>query len=147
LRLRAFDDEPPLRTFFGEALGYLVASGAALICDMTLLWSLVTFLRFDPLLAACLSFVAGICIVYALSVCLVFQERRLTDRRVEFLGFAALGMIGLAVNTSIMFITMKYLGIYYLVAKCIAASFTFVCNFISRRQLLFVRNRPSVRSG
>ncbi len=41
-------------------------------------------------------------------------------------------------NAFVMFIGVRYLGLHYMVAKCVAAGFTFLGNFISRRQLLFV---------
>jgi putative flippase GtrA len=48
----------------------------------------------------------------------------------------------LAINAAVIFAAVKYFGVYYLVAKCVAAGFTFVFNFISRRQMLFV-HRPT----
>ncbi len=122
-----------------EALGYAVASGCALLCDVTLLWLLVHFLSCNTLAAATLSFLAGTVVAYALSVKLVFKHRRLTDQRAEFASFAALGTAGLAVNAAVIFIVVKYWGLYYLAAKGIAAAFTLICNFITRRQLLFVQ--------
>jgi putative flippase GtrA len=84
------------------------------------------------------SFLSGVSLAYVLSVKFVFKHRRLHDRRAEFMGFAALGAAGLAVNAAVMVIAVKYLGLYYLIAKCVAAAFTVICNFVSRRQLLFV---------
>jgi putative flippase GtrA len=124
-----------------EALGYAVASACALVFDMALLWLLVRFGRVEYLLAATISFLAGTVVAYSLSVRLVFKQHRLDDRRTEFLGFAAIGTAGLGVNAAVIFIAVKYWGLYYLVAKCVAAGFTLVCNFISRRQLLFVQGR------
>jgi putative flippase GtrA len=74
---------------------------------------------------------------YVLSITMVFDQRRLADRRLEFLSFAAIGGIGLAINAGVMFLAVSYAGVHYLVAKCIAAGFTFAFNFIARRQLLF----------
>jgi putative flippase GtrA len=135
-----------MKIVVGEAFGYLAASGCALAFDMGLLRILVEHFSWNSLIAACVSFSAGTCVAYAISVTLVFHERRLTRRRVEFAGFAALGAAGLAVNAGVMFLAMRYLGLYYLPAKCVAAGFTFLCNFISRRQLLFVGNRDRVHS-
>jgi putative flippase GtrA len=124
-----------------EAAGYAAASACALGCDLGLLWVLVRFGRVEYLVAATASFLAGTVVAYSLSVLWVFEHRRLADRRAEFLGFAAIGTAGLGVNAAVIFIAVKYLGLYYLVAKCVAAGFTLVCNFISRRQLLFVQGR------
>jgi putative flippase GtrA len=51
--------------------------------------------------------------------------------------FAVLGAIGLGVNAAVMFVLVRYLGVYYLFAKCASAGCTFAYNFLSRRQLLF----------
>ncbi len=130
-----------------QALGYLAASACALACDMTILWLLVSRCAWDTLVAASVSFLAGTLVAYALSVALVFNERRLRNRSMEFAGFAALGAAGRAVNAFVMFVAMKYLGLFYLGAKCLAAGCTVVCNFVSRRQLLFVAARGMDRAG
>jgi putative flippase GtrA len=136
-----------VKPVFSEALRYLAASGGALGVDVSLLWVLVHFFAWDSLLAASASFLAGTCVAYALSVRLVFRERRLAARQnLEFAGFAALGALGLGVNALVMYLAMKYLGLFYLAAKCVASACTVVCNFVSRRQLLFVRNTVHVRS-
>jgi putative flippase GtrA len=121
-----------------EAFGYAAASGCALLFDMAILWILVSYFSWDYLAAATLSFLVGTFVAYALSISFVFERRRLKDRRVEFASFAAIGTAGLAVNAAVIFIAVRYLGLYFLVAKCMAAGFTLVCNFISRRQILFV---------
>jgi putative flippase GtrA len=122
-----------------ELAGYGAASICALAVDMTLLWMLVQYLSAGYILAATLSFLAGASVAYALSVRLAFKEHRLTDRRAEFLSFVALGTLGLAINAAIMVISVNYMGLNYLIAKCVAAGCTFICNFAVRRQLLFVR--------
>jgi putative flippase GtrA len=122
-----------------EGFGYLIASGCALVVDVAILFILVQYFSWGYLAAATASFSAGVSVAYALSVTLVFKQRRLADRRTEFLGFAAIGAAGLAINAAVIFFAVKYLGLHYLIAKCFAAGFTFVCNFVSRRQFLFVQ--------
>jgi putative flippase GtrA len=122
-----------------DAFGYAAASGCALIVDMATLGILVHYFSWWYLAAATASFVAGLFVAYILSVTLVFKQRRLQDRRAEFAGFAAIGAVGLIINAVVIFIAVKYWGLNYIVAKCVAAAFTFICNFISRRQFLFVQ--------
>jgi len=124
--------------FFREAIRYSAASACALFLDFIVLWILVHYFSWWYLAAATASFLSGVFVAYSLSVKFVFKHRRLHDRRAEFLGFAAVGTLGLAVNAAVMFVAVRYLGLYYLAAKCVAAAFTFGCNFVSRRQLLFV---------
>ena len=127
-----------MRTITGEMLGYAVASACALVVDVGTLAFLVHFCAWWYLAAASASFMAGLVVAYLISTHFVFKRRRLQNRRIEFLSFAAIGAVGLAVNAVVIFVVVKYAGLNYLVAKGIAAGFTFVCNFISRRQLLFV---------
>jgi putative flippase GtrA len=126
-----------------EAIGYTAVSGCALLVDMTMLWVLVHYFSWWYLPAATASFSAGLLVAYILSVKLVFQHRRLSDRRLEFASFAGIGGVGVAINAAVISFGVKYLGLHYLIAKCGAAGFTFVWNFVARRQLLFVRRRTA----
>jgi putative flippase GtrA len=128
-----------MNRFLREAAGYGAASACALGVDMGLLWALVHFFGWDPLIAATTSFLAGAVVAYFLSVRLAFKEHRLRDRRAEFAGFIAIGTLGVAVNAGVMGIAVRYFGLHYIIAKCVAAGFTFSCNFIARRQILFSR--------
>ena len=128
-----------MRTLAKEAFGYMAASGCALVIDMTLLWTLVRFLSWGYMAAAATSFLTGAVVAYELSIKLAFKQHKMHDRRAEFASFVAIGTLGLAVNATVIFTLVKYLGVHYMIAKCIAASFTFLCNFVARRQILFVR--------
>ena len=128
-----------MKAIFRETLGYATASGCALIVDMAILWALVHFLSWNYLAAATTSFLAGAEVAYEISIRLAFRQHRLKDRRAELVTFVAIGIVGLVVNAAVMFVSVKYFGLHYLIAKCVAAGFTFMCNFIARRQILFVR--------
>jgi len=130
-----------MRVLIGEALGYGAASAVALAVDMALLWFLVHLMGCGVLVAAALAFIAGASVAYGLSVNLAFKHHRLADRRQEFASFVALGTVGLAINSGVIYLAVRYFGLHVLVAKCIAASVTFSCNFMLRRQLLFT-HRP-----
>ena len=129
-----------MRILIKEAIGYGAASAGALAVDMVILWVLVRFFGWEYLAAATASFLAGAVVAYVLSLKLAFKHRRLRDQRVEFISFVAIGMAGLAVNAGVIFVAVRYFGLHYLLAKCVAAGFTFMCNFIARRQILFIRH-------
>jgi putative flippase GtrA len=128
-----------MRRMLREAVGYAAASICALGVDVGILWALVHFLAWGYLAAATASFLAGAVVAYLLSVKLAFKEHRLKNRHTEFAGFIAIGTIGVAINAGVMSIAVRYFGLHYLIAKGIAACFTFACNFVTRRQMLFVR--------
>ena len=131
-----------MKVMIKEALGYTAVSAVALAVDITVLWVLVHFFSWWYLAAATASFLSGLAVGYSLCVAFVFRFRRMKDRRIEFLGFAAIGAVGLLINTLVMGFTVKFLGMHYLIAKCAAAGFTFVWNFLSRRTLLFAEASP-----
>ena len=130
-----------MRRLAAEAAGYLAVSVLALGTDMAVLTLLVRGLSWSPLPASFVSFGAGLLVSYVLSVSWVFQHRRLRTRHIEFASFAALGTLGLGVNFLVMSVAIRWWGLHYLLAKCLAAACTFGCNFLSRRQLLFVPAR------
>jgi putative flippase GtrA len=132
-----------VRRLVSEAAGYLAVSVLALGTDMAVLAALVQVAGLSPLPAAVISFCAGLLVSYLLSITWVFKHRRLKTRHLEFASFAALGALGLGVNALVMSVAIKVWGLHYLLAKCIAAMFTFGCNFLSRRQLLFVPRSAS----
>jgi putative flippase GtrA len=129
-----------MKILLKEAFGYAAASGCALVVDMTILWTLVHFLSWGYMVAAAVSFLAGSVVAYELSVILAFKQHRLQDRRAELVSFVAIGTAGLAINAAVIYVIVRYFGLHYLIAKCVAAGFTFLCNFIARRQILFVRH-------
>jgi putative flippase GtrA len=126
-----------------EAIGYAAASGCALCVDMTILWILVHFFSWDYVIAATCSYLVGAVVAYELSVRVAFKQHALRDRRLEFATFMGIGAAGIVVNEAVIFMAVNQLGMHYLVAKSIAAGCTFTCNFLMRRQILFVR-RTSV---
>jgi len=128
-----------MNAFLREAAGYGAASLCALAVDMAMLWTLVHFFSWEYLAAATASFLAGAVVAYLLSVRIAFKEHRLRDRRAEFASFVGIGTIGIAVNAGVMSLAVRYFGLHYIIAKCVAAGFTFTCNFVARRQMLFVR--------
>jgi putative flippase GtrA len=128
-----------MNTLAREAVGYVAASACALLVDMTTLWILVHFLSWGYMPAAATSYLVGAVVAYELSVRLAFRQHRLESRPKEFAGFVAIGVVGLAVNAAVIFVLVRYAGLHYLIAKCVAAGCSFTCNFLARRQILFVR--------
>jgi putative flippase GtrA len=128
-----------MRQFLKELLGYCAASACAFFVDVAMLWALVHFLSWGYLPAATTSFLLGSVVAYQLSTNIAFKQHRLTSRKTEFASFVAIGGAGLLVNGAVIFIGVNLLGMHYLIAKCVAAGFTFTCNFVVRRQILFVR--------
>jgi putative flippase GtrA len=121
-----------------EALRYGVVSVLSLAVNFAVLVILVNYLAWGNLPAATVSFLAGACVAYALSVRYVFTQHRLRDRNAELVTFVAIGALGLAVNLGVIYLATRFFALPVLYANCIAAGFSFSCNFFARRQILFV---------
>jgi len=128
---------PSFRKLSLELFGYAIASAVALGVDIGILKALVTFAGWHYLVAATISFIAGALVAYVLSVKLAFESRRVTNRSMEFLFFAALGVVGLAVNAAVISACVSLIGLALVQSKLIAATCTFITNFSLRRALLF----------
>lgn len=114
-----------------------MASFAALVVDFGLLVALTEWAHLNYLVSAAVGFCVGLIVNYILSVTLVFSQRRLNSRRLEFLGFLVIGLLGLALNEILMKTFVEALGLGYALAKIPAAGVSFVFNFVTRRVLLF----------
>ncbi len=119
-----------------EAVRYFLASAAALALDASLLWLGVTRLGLPAWFAGATAYAAGLGLIYGLSVRWVFASRAISDARSEFTIFAALGLVGMALNSGTLYVATAA-GLALPLAKGISAAIGFVANFISRKAILF----------
>ena len=132
---------PRLAAVTGEFWRYLTASVMALGLDFGLLWLLTEHAGLHYLTSAAISYSAGAVLHYAISVRLVFRERRLADPRLEFASFFAIGLVGLAATQFVLQAAVEILGVGYLLGKVAATGASFVLTFVARRALLFTAAR------
>lgn len=120
-----------------ELAASVPASALALTLDVSVMQALIVVCHWHYLLGASAGFTAGVALSYALSVRFIFRHRRLESRAHEFTVFALVGVAGLAINAGVIAFIVEVLHQHYLVGKAVAASSTFLFNFLIRRQLLF----------
>lgn len=123
-----------------DLIKYGVASAAAFVLDFSMLLLLNKGLGVNHLVAAAVGFLAGLTLVYALSVRYVFGDRRRFAARAEILGFLVTGLIGLAITAGLMHLLVDYAGLPVAFAKLPTAAVVFAFNFVLRRTLLFSPN-------
>ena len=73
---------------------YFFVGGFAFIIDFGLLYILTEYAGLHYLLSATLSFIAGLVVNYIISCIWVFNNSKFRNRIVEFLFFAAIGVVG-----------------------------------------------------
>lgn len=119
-----------------ELVGYAIAASLGLLVDVGLLKALVDMAGWHYLSAAAVAFTAAVGVTYFVSVRFVFQSKGSGNRCVEFLQFAALGVVGLLINLLVLSVGVGVVGLQLLAAKAIATICAFVTNFVLRRRLL-----------
>jgi len=116
---------------------YTIVGGFAFVVDFGLLYILTEFGGFHYLLSATISFVAGLVMNYVLSKLWVFTHSLYTNKRVEFLLFAAIGVVGLMINNVSMWLLSDVIGLWYMLSKAITTVVTYLWNFFARKLMLF----------
>jgi len=117
---------------------YCLIGGIAFVADFATLLGLTELAGLHYLVAATIGFLLGLLVNYLLATRWVFDYRRLADRRVEFIIFGVVGVLGLALNNLSLFTLAGVLGMDYRIAKLITAGLVLIFNFSLRRALLFV---------
>jgi len=128
-----------------EFVRYLATSVLALGADFAL-FALSMRAGVAYPVAACLGFVVGLAVAYFLSVRWAFTVRTVHDARTEFAVFAGVGVAGLLLTESLLWIEIHGLGMNPLWAKIGAAGCVFLFNFTVRKALLFSRRTGLSRS-
>ena len=106
---------------------YFFVGGFAFIVDFGLLYILTEYAGLHYLLSATLSFIAGLVVNYS----------KFRNRIVEFLFFAAIGVVGLGFNDLLIWLFTDCIGTHYMFSKIVAAAMVYLWNFFARKYLVF----------
>lgn len=115
----------------------ILSSNLGFYVDFGLLAFLVEILGLNYLVAASVSFTAGTTLTYFFSVRWIFARRNVRDRRIEYLLFIAVGVIGVLLNGALLWVFTELVGVHYLLSKIIVSGAVFFWNFFARKRLLF----------
>jgi len=120
-----------------QITGSFFASGIGLFFDILTLTFLVEYFFLHYLLAASFGFLIGLIINYLISIFYVFNTRKVQNKSLEFIIFGLIGLIGLLILQTGMFIFVEYFLYSYLIAKLLTTGFVFLWNFSARKYFLF----------
>jgi len=126
---------------------YFIASLLALALDTAVFSASLRLLQIGLVGSATLGFVAGAVLAYVSSITWVFKERMLERRpTLEFVLFVGIGVFGLGITQAVLWLGVAWLQLWPEVVKLVAAVVTFICNYLLRRSLLFVKQAPLLTS-
>lgn len=126
---------------------YLFVGGLAFIVDFVLSYVLFRFAFHEKKefgwVANSLSFVAGLAVNYLISTFWIFKSSKVKNKLVEFLGFAAIGVVGLLLTIGITKLFEIWLGdttsLFQIIAKLVSTAVSFLWNFFARKILLYTK--------
>lgn len=86
-------------------------------------------------------FIGGLVLNYVLSTCFVFQNSNVKNRFLEFLSFAAIGLVGLFITFGITWgfeiMLADKTSLFQIIGKAVSTAVAFLWNFFARKILLY----------
>jgi putative flippase GtrA len=133
------DDVARIKTndTIAQLFRYTLVGGLAFIIDFGLLFILTHYLNIYYLISAAIAFLLGLTTNYILSIIWVFEKRTIANKKIEFLVFSLIGIVGLGLNEFIMWFFTDILYWHYLLSKIISTVFVYLWNFFARKFVLF----------
>jgi putative flippase GtrA len=115
-----------------QILKFGLVGGMAFVIDYALLYLCTEFLHIHYLLSSIISFTISVIFNYILSIKWVFDVKKKQDVR-DFVVFIILSVIGLGINSLIMYVMVEVFGVYYMLSKIVSTVVVMVYNFITRK--------------
>ena len=122
---------------FLQLTRYGIVGLVALAFDYFILVLLTEYAHINHLSSAIASFIVGLLINYNLSIKFVFRESKLSDKRTEFIIFSIIGVFGLLLTVTLMWLLTDFLSVHYVISKAVAVVTVFFLNFYARKIILF----------
>ena len=118
---------------FIQFFRYLFVGGIAAVVNIGMLYVFTDILSLYYLLSNVLSFTLGLIVNYLLSKKFVFQEEVSISKTKEFIIYAIIGVVGLGLDTFLIWIFTDIMKIYYMISKLLSTMIVFIWNFVARK--------------
>ena len=115
-----------------QILKFGLVGGTAFVIDYVLLYFCTEFLHIHYLISSIISFTVSVIFNYILSIKWVFDVKKKQDVK-DFVIFIILSVIGLGINSLIMYVIVEKFGVYYMLSKIVSTAVVMVYNFITRK--------------
>jgi putative flippase GtrA len=125
----------PIRALIGRFLRHCLVGGSGTALYLLILVVLVDVFHHDPVPSSVLAFLVLIVFTYLLSYRWVFRAQR--AHRSSLPRFLTVCAIGLLLNTSIIYLTVNVLGLWYVWGQVVATLVIPVTNFVLLSQWTF----------
>lgn len=116
-----------------QFLRYIFVGGISAVINICTLYILKDIVNIYYLIANAIGFILGLITNYCLSKMLVFTKENMGNPMIEFIIYALIGLIGLGIDSLLMWILTSKLNIYYMISKIFSTMLVFVWNFGIRK--------------
>ena len=121
-----------------QFLRYIFVGGVSALINISTLFILTDFCHIFYLISNIVGFILGLTTNYLLSKKFIFTTKITLSKSFEFFTYCAVGLIGLGLDTTIMWIATSKMGIYYIITKLISTACVFIWNFIGRKSIYII---------
>lgn len=129
------------KNLFNQIIKFSIVGGLAFIIDYGILFLLSDVFNINYLISSIISFSVSVIFNYILSTQWIFlSSKNASKKTFEFFIFITLSIVGLLVNSFIMWFFVEIINIHYLITKVIATLIVMIYNFISRKIFLEKHN-------
>ena len=118
-----------------EAFKYLFVGGICTILDFLLLFILKDYLSINYVIASIISFSSSVILNYFLCTFWIFKTRIIKNRYGEFMVYVIISLVGLFLNTGLIWFFTEIFGIFVLLSKVLGTPIVLVWNFLGRKYL------------
>lgn len=121
-----------------QIIRFAFVGGGAFVIDYGVMIFLTEVGGLNYLISSAISFTVSVIFNYIMSVKWVFNVSGERSQTQDFAVFIVLSVIGLGINSLIMWIAVDKFHIFYMIAKIGATAIVMVYNFITRK--IFLEN-------
>lgn len=125
-----------------RVLRFILAGGTSALSQIAVLYLLTDVFGIWYLYSSILSFVFALFLSFTLQKFWAFRDRGITGTHVQFAKYAVVIFFGLLINTTMMFLLVDMLHLWYILAQIITGAFIAVVNFFSYKKFIFNKSLP-----
>ncbi|MES2059982.1 MAG: GtrA family protein [Patescibacteria group bacterium] len=116
---------------------FVISGGSATIANLSILYMLTRFAHIWYISSSIIAFLSAFMISFVLQKFWTFEDRsRDTIHKQAFMFFLTV-LIGLCVNTALLYILVEYAGVHYIFAQIVSGIIVAVMNYFAYQKFIF----------
>jgi len=119
-----------------QILKFGIVGGIATVIDFAVFFILHEVLGINTIISNICSFTVSVIYNYIASIKWVFDVDESKNKKTQFILFIVFSLIGMGINTAIVYICTDVMKLYSMIGKVVATGVVMVFNFITRKKFL-----------